>query len=71
MRENGTGRFSRPASAAGRAAATAPTAGWTHLVLDPDRPARAVTGLVGAAYARAVREHRLWHEFGDSTVFLP
>jgi S-adenosylmethionine:tRNA ribosyltransferase-isomerase len=70
------------------------TAGWTDLVLGPDRPARAVTGLitglhepqashlqlleavagphlVAAAYDRAVAEHFLWHEFGDSMLFLP
>jgi S-adenosylmethionine:tRNA ribosyltransferase-isomerase len=69
-------------------------AGWTDLVLGPDRPARAVTGLVtglhapeashlqlleavagpdlvAAAYQRAVAERLLWHEFGDSTLFLP
>ena len=69
-------------------------AGWTDLVLGPDRPARAVTGLVtglhapeashlqlltavagpelvAAAYERAVAERLLWHEFGDSMVFLP
>ena len=68
--------------------------GWTDLVLGPDRPARAVTGLitglhepeashlqlleavagaglVSAAYDRAVAEHYLWHEFGDSMLFLP
>src|SRR4051794_40752048 len=73
---------------------TPATAGWTALVLGPDRPARAVTGLitglhepqashlhlleavagpdlVAAAYDRAVAEHYLWHEFGDSMVFLP
>ena len=73
---------------------THPATGWTHLVLGPDRPARAVTGLitglhdpqashlrlleavagpdlVAAAYARAVAEHYLWHEFGDSMLFLP
>jgi S-adenosylmethionine:tRNA ribosyltransferase-isomerase len=27
--------------------------------------------LVGAAYRRAVAEHYLWHEFGDSMLFLP
>jgi S-adenosylmethionine:tRNA ribosyltransferase-isomerase len=72
-----------------------PVAGWTDLVLGPDRPARVVSGLVsglhapeashlllleavagadlvGRAYAAAV-EHGdyLWHEFGDSTLFLP
>jgi S-adenosylmethionine:tRNA ribosyltransferase-isomerase len=73
---------------------TSPAAGWTDLVLGPDRPARAVTGLitglhepeashlrlleavagpelVAAAYDRAVSEHYLWHEFGDSMLFLP
>ena len=68
--------------------------GWTELVLGPDRPARAVTGLVtglhapeashlllleavaGAellrnAYEAAVAERYLWHEFGDSSLFLP
>ncbi len=68
--------------------------GWTNLVLGPDRPARAVTGLVtglhapeashlllleavagaqlvGAAYDAAVERRYLWHEFGDSTLFLP
>ena len=67
---------------------------WTDLVLGPDRPARAVTGLVtglhepeashlllleavaGAdlvrrAYAEAVAQRYLWHEFGDSMLFLP
>jgi S-adenosylmethionine:tRNA ribosyltransferase-isomerase len=73
---------------------TRPAAGWTDLVLGPDRPARAVTGLitglhapeashlllleavagedlVSRAYAAAVEEHYLWHEFGDSMLFLP
>lgn len=68
--------------------------GWTDLVLGPDRPARAVTGLitglhapeashlllleavagrelVAAAYAAAVEQRYLWHEFGDSSLFLP
>jgi S-adenosylmethionine:tRNA ribosyltransferase-isomerase len=27
--------------------------------------------LVGAAYRRAIGEHYLWHEFGDSMLFLP
>ncbi|MGH8774501.1 MAG: S-adenosylmethionine:tRNA ribosyltransferase-isomerase [Jiangellaceae bacterium] len=81
-------------------AATGPDAtvraasGWTNLVLGPDRPARAVTGLVTglhapeashlllleavagpdlvrAAYEAAVEGRYLWHEFGDSTLFLP
>lgn len=44
----------------------APEAG--HLLL-----LEAVAGpeLVEAAYRRAVAEHYLWHEFGDSMVFLP
>lgn len=69
-------------------------AGWTDLVLGPQRPARVVTGLVSglhapqashlllleavagrplvtAAYEAAVREGYLWHEFGDSSLFLP
>jgi S-adenosylmethionine:tRNA ribosyltransferase-isomerase len=68
-------------------------AGWTDLVLGPDRPARVVTGLltglhepgashlelleavagteaVRTAYAAAVDEGYLWHEFGDTTLFL-
>jgi len=68
--------------------------GWTDLVLGPERPARAVTGLlsglhaaeashvslldavagpglVDTAYRAAVDERYLWHEFGDSTLFLP
>jgi S-adenosylmethionine:tRNA ribosyltransferase-isomerase len=68
--------------------------GWTNLVLNLDRPARVVTGLVsglhepeashltlleavagpglvGAAYRGAVAERYLWHEFGDSMLFLP
>ena len=62
-------------------------------MLGPDRPARAVNGLitglhppeashlllleavagsalVGAAYAAAVDEGYLWHEFGDSMLFV-
>jgi S-adenosylmethionine:tRNA ribosyltransferase-isomerase len=69
-------------------------AGWTSLVLGPDRPARVVTGLVtglhapeashlqlleavagrclvARAYEAAVAERYLWHEFGDSMLFLP
>ena len=68
--------------------------GWTDLVLDADRPARCVDGLitglhepqashlfllesvagpalVSAAYAAAVEQRYLWHEFGDSMLFLP
>jgi S-adenosylmethionine:tRNA ribosyltransferase-isomerase len=73
---------------------TRPASGWTDLVLGPDRPARAVTGLltglhapeashlqlleavagealVAQAYRAAVTGHYLWHEFGDSMLFLP
>ena len=69
-------------------------AGWTDLVLGPDRPARAVTGLISGlhapeashlllleavagpnlvaqAYRAALSRDYLWHEFGDSTLFLP
>lgn len=69
-------------------------AGWTDLVLGPDRPARVVDGLVtgwhepeashlllleavagtalvGRAYAAALQDGYLWHEFGDSCVLLP
>ncbi len=69
-------------------------AGWTDLVLGPDRPARVVNALVTgwhapgashlnllqavagrdlveAAYAEALRERYLWHEFGDSALLLP
>lgn len=69
-------------------------AGWTDLVLGPERPVWAVNGLVtglhapeashllllesvagpalvGAAYSAAVRHGYLWHEFGDSMLFLP
>jgi S-adenosylmethionine:tRNA ribosyltransferase-isomerase len=76
------------------AGVTRAVAGWTDLVLGPNFPARAVTGLitglhepgashlrlleavagpdlVAAAYDRAVAEHYLWHEFGDSMLFLP
>lgn len=68
--------------------------GWTDLVLNRDRPARVVTGLVTglhapeashlllleavvgpqllrAAYEAAVARRYLWHEFGDSSLFLP
>jgi S-adenosylmethionine:tRNA ribosyltransferase-isomerase len=71
-------------------------AGWTSLVLGPDRPARVVDGLltglheaeashidllravagdrlVDEAYDAAVSgpHHYLWHEFGDTMLFLP
>ena len=71
-----------------------PGRGWTDLVLNPDRPARVVNGLISglhepgashlklleavvgpelvrSAYRAAVDHGYLWHEFGDSTVFLP
>jgi len=40
----------------------------SHLLL-----LEAVAGpeLVAAAYRRATAEHYLWHEFGDSMLFLP
>jgi S-adenosylmethionine:tRNA ribosyltransferase-isomerase len=69
-------------------------AGWTDLVLGPQRPARVVDGLVtgwheadashlslldavagvelvDAAYDAALAGSYLWHEFGDSCLFLP
>jgi S-adenosylmethionine:tRNA ribosyltransferase-isomerase len=81
-------------SATGEDGVTRPAAGWTDLVLGPDRPARAVTGLltglhapdashlllleavagralVDRAYARAAAGEYLWHEFGDTMLFLP
>ena len=81
-------------SAAGDAAEVRASAGWTDVVLGPDRPARVVDGLVtglhapasshlllleavagealvGAAYTAALERGYLWHEFGDSTLFLP
>jgi S-adenosylmethionine:tRNA ribosyltransferase-isomerase len=81
-------------TATGDDGVTRAAAGWTDLVLGPERPARAVTGLVtglhepgashlrlleavaGAdlvrrAYDAALAEHYLWHEFGDSMLFLP
>jgi S-adenosylmethionine:tRNA ribosyltransferase-isomerase len=68
--------------------------GWTDVVISPDRPARAVRGLlsglhppaathlvmletvagadlVALAYAAALQQGYLWHEFGDSMLFLP
>jgi S-adenosylmethionine:tRNA ribosyltransferase-isomerase len=71
-------------------------AGWTSLVLGPDRPARVVDGLltglheaeashidllravagdalVDRSYDVVTRGPRryLWHEFGDTMLFLP
>jgi S-adenosylmethionine:tRNA ribosyltransferase-isomerase len=84
-----------PADTTTAAAATrAAAAGWTDLVLGPDRPARVVDGLitglhapgashlqlleavagrdaVRAAYSDALDLGYLWHEFGDTTLFLP
>ncbi|RJK97701.1 S-adenosylmethionine:tRNA ribosyltransferase-isomerase [Vallicoccus soli] len=80
-------------TAAAGTGTVAPSAGWTDLVLGPDRPARVVDGLVtgwhapgashlslleavvgpervAAAYASALREGYLWHEFGDSALLL-
>lgn len=77
--------------------AVVPTAGWTSLVLGPERPARVVGGLLtglhepGASHLRlleavagrtlvdrayaevtgATDPSYLWHEFGDSMLFLP
>ncbi|CAN5564878.1 hypothetical protein BH10ACT10_BH10ACT10_20540 [soil metagenome] len=73
-----------------------PAAGWTSLVLAPDRPARVVDGLLTGLHEaeashldllRAVAGDRLvdrsydvvthgsraylWHEFGDTMLFLP
>lgn len=73
-----------------------PSTGWTDLVLGPNRPARAVDGIltglhepeashlhllvavagraqVRRAYAAAVADPDgyLWHEFGDTMLFLP
>ena len=84
------------ASVAGPSGRVHPAAGWTSLVLGPDRPARVVDGLltglheaeashidllravagdrlVGMAYDAATSgPHRyLWHEFGDTMLFLP
>jgi S-adenosylmethionine:tRNA ribosyltransferase-isomerase len=81
-------------SATGEDGGTRAAAGWTDLVLGPDRPARAVSGLVTGlhapdashlllleavagrdlvdrAYARAVTGGYLWHEYGDTMLFLP
>jgi len=83
-------------SVADRRGAVHAAAGWTSLVLGPDRPARVVDGLltglhdVGASHLdllRAVAGDRLveraydavthgprqylWHEFGDTMLFLP
>src|SRR3712207_4922493 len=81
-------------SATGEDGVTRAREGWTDLVLGPDRPTRAVNGLitglhapeashlrllesvagpdlVAAAYRSAVAQRYLWHEFGDSMLFLP
>jgi S-adenosylmethionine:tRNA ribosyltransferase-isomerase len=69
-------------------------AGWTKLILGPQRQARVVNGLVtgwhapgtshlllleavageqlvATAYREALASRYLWHEFGDSCLFLP
>jgi S-adenosylmethionine:tRNA ribosyltransferase-isomerase len=81
-------------SAATRTGEVRAIAGWTDLVLGPQRRARVVSGLitglhqpqashlllldavaggalVDAAYDAAVHSGYLWHEFGDSMLFLP
>ncbi|SFK89654.1 S-adenosylmethionine:tRNA ribosyltransferase-isomerase [Geodermatophilus ruber] len=81
-------------TATGEDGLTRAAAGWTDLVLGPDRPARVVNGLVTGlhapdashlllleavagralvegAYARAVGGDYLWHEYGDTMLFLP
>jgi S-adenosylmethionine:tRNA ribosyltransferase-isomerase len=81
-------------TATGDDGVTRPATGWTDLVLGPDRPARAVSGLltglhapdashlllleavaggalVERAYAHAAAGHYLWHEYGDTMLFLP
>ncbi len=81
-------------TAAGERGEVAGGRGWTDLVLDGERRARVVDGLitglhqpqashlmllqsvagqhlVQAAYDAAVQERYLWHEFGDSMLFLP
>ncbi|MGY1659752.1 S-adenosylmethionine:tRNA ribosyltransferase-isomerase [Geodermatophilus sp. SYSU D00705] len=81
-------------SATGEDGVPRPAAGWTDLVLGPDRPARVVDGLVTGlhapdashlllleavagrdlvdrAYAHAVDGGYLWHEYGDTMLFLP
>ncbi len=81
-------------SATDRDGVVRPADGWTDLVLGPDHPAMAVTGLItglhapGAshlllleavagralvrqAYAAALQQQYLWHEFGDSCLLLP
>jgi S-adenosylmethionine:tRNA ribosyltransferase-isomerase len=81
-------------SAAGPDGVVRARSDWTDLVIGPDRPIRAVDGLltglhapeaghlaileaiagpelVAGAYAEALAQGYLWHEFGDSTLFLP
>lgn len=68
--------------------------GWTRLVITPQRPLRAVNGMLTGlhepqathlamlaalaspehlqrTYCEALREHYLWHEFGDLHLILP
>lgn len=81
-------------TAAGSDGNIRPMRGWTDLVLDLDRPARVVGGLITGwhppeashrslleavageklverAYAADPAVDYLWHEFGDSCLFLP
>ena len=83
-------------SVADRQGRVHPAAGWTDLVLGPDRPARVVDGLLtglhdaGASHLELLRavagdrlvdraydavthgpDRYLWHEFGDTMLFLP
>ncbi|MEU9865918.1 S-adenosylmethionine:tRNA ribosyltransferase-isomerase [Streptomyces sp. NPDC047971] len=81
-------------SAADGSGLVRPAAGWTDLVVTPERGVRVVDGLLTGlhepaashllmleaiagrpalcrAYAEAVQEHYLWHEFGDVHLILP
>jgi len=55
-------------------------AGWTDVVISPDRPARVVDALVTGWHdpdashlllVEAVAHRYAWHEFGDAGLFLP
>jgi S-adenosylmethionine:tRNA ribosyltransferase-isomerase len=81
-------------SAANAQGVVHPCAGWTDLVITPERGIRVVDGLLtglheprashlamlealagrahlARAYAEALRERYLWHEFGDLHLLLP
>jgi len=81
-------------SATGADRRVRPARGWTDLVVRPERPVRAVDGLITGwhdpqashlllleavagpelvqrAYQKALSAGYLWHEFGDSCLFLP